>query len=87
MLQKTPSRGGRPHGTEAKDSDAVKRARQALGISQQEMAVQMGCSVSAVQRMERLEKLPQSGAMLDSFKRLARRAGVNIEAKTEEVTA
>lgn len=79
MLKDSPSRGGRPVGTVAAKSEAVKQTRQALGYSQQEMAVQIGCSVSAVQRMERLGTLPQNTALLESLKRIAKRAGVSIE--------
>jgi transcriptional regulator with XRE-family HTH domain len=84
MIKDSPSRGGRPIGTVAAKSEAVKKTRQALGVSQQEMATQIGCSVSAVQRMERLGTLPQNTALLESLKRLAKRAGVSIE---KEVTA
>lgn len=76
---KEASRGGRPVGTGAAKSGAVKLTRQSLGVSQQEMAAQIGCSVSAVQRMERLGTLPQNTALLESLKRLAKRANVSIE--------
>lgn len=78
MIKETP-RGGRPIGSGASKSDAVKLTRQKLGVSQQEMAAQIGCSVSAVQRMERLGTLPQNTALLESLKRIAKRAGVSIE--------
>jgi ribosome-binding protein aMBF1 (putative translation factor) len=87
MTETKPSRGGRPVGTVAAKSDAVKQTRQALNLSQQFMATHIGCSVSAVQRMERLGTLPQNTALLESFKRLAKRAGVSLETKAEEVAA
>ncbi len=87
MTETKPLRGGRPVGTVAVKSDAVKQTRLALKFSQQFMATQIGCSVSAVQRMERMGTLPQNTALLESFKRLAKRAGVSIEVKAEGVAA
>lgn len=87
MPETKPSRGGRPLGTVAVKSDAVKQTRLKLGFSQQSMAVRIGCSVSAVQRMERLGTLPQNTALLESFAEVANWVGVSIEAKAEEVAA
>ena len=72
---------GRPVGTTAQKSDAVKRVRELLGLTQMEMAVEMRCSVSAIQRMERLNVLPGKGALMDAFERLAKRAGVAVESE------
>jgi len=70
---------GRPVGTVAPASDAVKQTRLALGWNQQEMAAALGCALSSVARMEQLSKLPSKGAMLNNFHKLARRAGVSVD--------
>jgi ribosome-binding protein aMBF1 (putative translation factor) len=80
---KPDGRRGRPFGTGAVKSDAVKRTRTALGLTQTAMADELHCSPSAVQRMERLSLLPGQGTLLEAFKRMARRAGVSIEEEPE----
>ena len=83
----TTKQRGRPLGTCAQKSDAVKRVRSALGLTQMELAIQIGCSLSAVQRMERNETLPAQNALKESLSRAAKRAGVPLEStKTQKLT-
>lgn len=74
----TVSKRGRPTGTGAVSSDAVKQTRLALGLNQQEMATELGCALSSVARMEQLGKLPSKGAVFNNFEKLAKRAGVTL---------
>ncbi len=78
---------GRPTGSGGQTSDAVKAVRAKLGLTQQQLAQEINCSLSAVRYMERERRLPGTLSLLDSFKRLAKRAGVSLEAKAEEVAA
>lgn len=77
----TPRRRGRPVGTLAPKSGAVRRVRDALGLTQQQLAGELGCSVSAVQKMEQQSHLPSHGTLLVAFERLAKRADVAIDEK------
>ncbi len=72
---------GRPKRPAPPKTDAVLRVRQAMGKTQAEFAQQMGCSVTAVSKMEQDERLPGSMALRTAFEKLAKRAGVSIEAK------
>lgn len=74
---------GRPTGTGGQSSDAVKAVRAKLGLTQQQLAQEINCSLSAVRYMERERRLPGTLALLDAFKRIAKRAGVSIEAEKE----
>ncbi len=69
---------GRPKGVMAPTSDAVLKVRQALNLTQPEMARELGCSFSGVQRLERLSRLPNSAAVRASLMRLAKKAGVEV---------
>jgi transcriptional regulator with XRE-family HTH domain len=79
------NRGGRPTGTGAGVSDAVSRVRAALGLTQEEFARELGCSLSNVAKMEGQKRTPGSGALRTAFEKLARRSGVSLD-KAEEVT-
>lgn len=81
---------GRPKRPTAPPTDAVRRVRLALnngaGLTQEELAREMGCSVAAVAKMEQGQRLPGSIALRTAFAKVAKRAGVSLEAKAEEVT-
>jgi len=82
-MAKTKPRGaGRPSGTGAPESDAVRRVRAALDMSQEQLAREMNCSMSAIRTMERENRLPGQAALLAAFKRLAKRANVDLEEAT-----
>ena len=70
---------GRPVRVEP-ETDAVRRVRDALGMTQQELAEAMPCSLSAIRTMERDNRLPGSRALRENFAKLARRAGVEVPA-------
>lgn len=70
---------GRPAGTGAVTSDAVRQTRLALGLNQQEMAAEIGCALSSIARMEQLRKLPSKGAVFNNFEKLAKKAGIQLE--------
>lgn len=74
-------------GTGAGASDAVFRVRSALGLTQEEFARELGCSLSNVAKMEGQKRTPGTRALKDNLAKLARKAGVSIENKTEEVAA
>lgn len=85
---KVKKSGGRPAGLRSsKASDAVSRVRSGLGITQEEFARELGCSVSTVAKMEGEGRTPGTRALKDNLARLAKRAGVSLEAKAEEVAA
>lgn len=72
---------GRPKKPAPAPTDAVFRVRHAMGKTQAEFAQEMGCSVTAVSKMEQDERLPGSMALRTAFLKLAKRAGVSLEAK------
>lgn len=65
---------GRPPGTTAVESDALLQARKALGLTQVEFAAQLGLSSSALQRLERLGRLPSNHAVMGKLRTLVKRA-------------
>jgi transcriptional regulator with XRE-family HTH domain len=74
------SRGGRPPGLAAIKSNAMKQVREKLGLTQQELAQELGCALSTVTKNEARGTLPAQKALLTAFEKLARRAGVSIDA-------
>ncbi len=78
---------GRPKKPAPPKTDVVFRVRQSMGNTQEEFARELGCSVAAVSKMEQDERLPGSMALRTAFLKLAKRAGVSLEAKAEEVAA
>jgi DNA-binding transcriptional regulator YiaG len=78
---------GRPVGTGAASSGAVREVRRALGWTQEKLARELNCTLGAVRAMERGNRLPGSGAIMEGFNRLAKRANVSLEARAEEVSA
>ena len=81
------SKRGRPAGTGAISSDAVKQTRLELGLNQQEMAAELGCALSSVARMEQLGKLPSKGAVFNNFEKLAKKAGVVVDIHSNSAAA
>lgn len=63
----------------APKSGAVARVQEALGISQEQLAREIGCSLNAVRLMKQEGRLPAKPEVLKKFQTLARRAGVEIE--------
>jgi transcriptional regulator with XRE-family HTH domain len=58
----------------------VKEVRQALGLSQEKMARELGCSQNAVWLWERAGSLPPRQDILVKIRSLAKQAGIEIEA-------
>ncbi len=80
-------RGGRPAGIRSsQSSDAVFRVRSKLGFTQEDFSRELGCSVSTVAKLEGEGRTPGTRALKNNLARLAKRAGVSLEAK-EEVAA
>jgi len=69
----TPKRG-RPVKPPAPPNDAVRELREKMGITQEEMARDLHCSLSAVRRFERERVVPSSGALRTNFEKLASKA-------------
>ena len=76
---KTVRGRGRPAKEDVPLTTVVFDVRSALGWTQEEMAQQLKCSLSAVRAMEREKRLPGRGALLENFLRLAREAKVKID--------
>jgi DNA-binding transcriptional regulator YiaG len=57
-----------------------KEVRQALELSQEQMALNLGCSESMVWRYEGSGKIPQATAVHERLMKLARQVGIEIEA-------
>lgn len=74
---------GRPKRPAPPKTDAVRRVRQAMEKTQEEFAREIGCSVASVSKMEQDERLPGSIALRNAFLKVAKRAGVSIEAEKE----
>lgn len=81
-----PRERGRPKGSGAAPSDAVRAVRKKLG-SQQKLAEELRCSLSAVRAMEREHRLPGSGALLEKFTEIAGRVGVPLDYQEPEEEA
>lgn len=59
-------------------TDAVREVRAVLKMSQQKLASELDCSLSAVRRYERDRALPGVGPLRERFAAIAERAGVTI---------
>lgn len=68
------------------NDDSVLRVRKALGLTQEELAREMKCSLAAVQKYEQQGRRPRNAALRDNLARLARRAGVDVS-EPQEVSA
>lgn len=73
--------GGRPL---APRSDRVRRVRDALGMTQEEFAREIGVSPYSLAKMEQQGREPGTQAGKAAFAKIAKRASVSIES---EVTA
>ena len=80
MIQPGTNRAGRPFGSGAATSDAVRLTREALAWTQQKMAGELECSLSAISKMEQEHRLPGQKKLFDRFSVLAERAGVELPA-------
>lgn len=56
----------------------VKEIRIALGFTQEQMAVELGCSYASARRFESEGTLPRTQAVLANLRRLAKRANVEL---------
>jgi ribosome-binding protein aMBF1 (putative translation factor) len=79
MLSEKKRRPGRPSGTGAPQSDAVRRVRTALELTQEELAAELKCSVWTVVKMENLKRLPGKKDILTRLETLAEKAGVDLK--------
>jgi len=61
------------------EAPPVKQIRLALGITQEEMARRMECSISSARRFEQVGGLPRVAAMRSNLKRLAKQARIEVE--------
>jgi DNA-binding transcriptional regulator YiaG len=76
--------GGRPL---APRSDRVRRVRDALAMTQEEFAREIGVSPYSLAKMEQQRREPGTQAGKAAFAKIAKRAGVSLEARAEEVAA
>ncbi len=60
----------------------MRAIRAALGLTQKEMADEMGCSLSAERRYEYADALPGTLAGKKALAKLAKKAGVELETVT-----
>ncbi len=65
-------------------SSPVREVRLALGLTQEQLAKKMGCSLSSERRFEYSGTTPTVGAVLANFRRLAAKAGVSLDVPTKE---
>jgi DNA-binding transcriptional regulator YiaG len=61
------------------EGDAVKSIRVALGLTQQDMASELKCAISSVQKMEGQNRMPRNRAVRDNLATMAERAGIEIQ--------
>ncbi len=57
----------------------IKEVREALGLTQKEMAEKLECSFTTARRCEYEARLPQNIGVRRNFIKLAKKAGVEIE--------
>jgi DNA-binding transcriptional regulator YiaG len=61
-------------------SNPVKEVREALGLTQKEMAAKMGCGSATERRCEYEARLPTNVAVRSNFLKLAKQAGIDVHA-------
>jgi transcriptional regulator with XRE-family HTH domain len=61
-------------------NNPVKAVREALKLTQEEMAERMGCGYSTERRCEYTGRLPSSRAVLANFRKLERQAAQAVQA-------
>ncbi len=66
--------------TETNERNPVREVRTALGLTQQQMADELRTSLMTARRCEYQKRLPGTRGALEQFKRLAKKAGVKVEA-------
>ena len=76
----TPKKRGRPLKVTTHHTDAVARVRAAMGLTQEEFAREMNCSIATVRRYEQEEVLPGGIAQKRSLARLAKRVNIDVSA-------
>ncbi len=81
--ENTERRPGRPKVDEQEIESAVgvRKVRLVLKMTQAQMANELLCSISSVARFERENALPGTGALRAQLDKLARKAGVTLEAE------
>lgn len=77
---------GRPHGTSAPKSDAVARFRARTGMTQEELAHELNCSIATVRRYEQKSIMPGGKAIRAALDKLARPYRFDLEAEPSEPT-
>lgn len=75
-----PDIGGRPS---APRSDRVRRVRNALKMTQEEFARELGVSPYTLAKMEQQGREPGTQAGKAAFAKVAKRAGVSLEIEKE----
>ncbi len=79
---------GRPGGSRTTVASGVLlELRTARSLTQMELAQELGIPFSTYRRYETQQLIPKSGLVRSAINRAARRAGVSLEAKAEEVRA
>jgi transcriptional regulator with XRE-family HTH domain len=64
--------------SEPADMSLVRQIRKALGLTQAQMAEQIGCKVLSIKRFERDNKLPRVDAVMRNLRLLATEAGIAL---------
>jgi predicted transcriptional regulator len=62
-------------------NNPVKDVRKALGLTQMEMAEKLGCSHMTARRCEYSGKIPQTKAVRERLRALAKKAGIQLDAQ------
>jgi transcriptional regulator with XRE-family HTH domain len=57
----------------------IREVRKALGLTQEKMARELGCSYASARRFESDGTLPKVAAVRERFEKMAKKAGVEIE--------
>lgn len=78
MSPSEKSRGGRPVGSGAPKTNAVKEVRKSLKITQEALAREIGCTLGAVRTAEREGRLFQKSEVMTKFEKLAIQARVSL---------
>lgn len=65
--------------TKTPQAEAVKAIREKLGLSQEETAREIGCSVANIRVLESRGRLPKNRAVKQNLQVLAARARIEIE--------
>ena len=76
-VQEEKRKPGRPRGSEVPKSDAVRRVRETLGLTQEQFAQEMGCTGSTIAKAEGGGRLLQP-RLMPRLRELAKRAGVEV---------